>query len=230
NIGDYYGARIRGYLCPPTDGSYVFQIAGDDMCQLYLSTDDTEANKTLIASVSGWTNPGEWYKYSSQHSVAISLLAGHRYYVEVLHKENDGGDFVSVGWTLPSGQVEAPIAGSHLIPFGTAANATKTTATTQARQAATAAANPGTEAALTVYPNPFSGEASLGFTLPEAGAATLELYDSQNRLVRRLYSGAVEAGQARQVTLAGAGLPAGFYLVRLVTSNTVLTQRLVKAE
>lgn len=34
NIGYFYGARIRGYLCPPQSGSYVFRLAGDDYCQL----------------------------------------------------------------------------------------------------------------------------------------------------------------------------------------------------
>ena len=232
NIGDLYGARIRGYVCAPQDGNYTFEIAGDDDCQLWLSPDDNAANKVLIASVSGWTNVGEWSKYATQQSAPVALLAGHRYYIEALHHEITGGDFVAVGWKLPNGQAEEPIAGSHLIPFGTAAGTTKASAT-QARQAAAtaaAAADPSTQAALTVYPNPFTGEASLSFTLPEAGTATLELYDSQNRLVRRLYSGSTEAGQARQVTLAGSNLAAGFYLVRLVTSNTVLTQRLVKAE
>ncbi|MGI4744170.1 MAG: PA14 domain-containing protein, partial [Janthinobacterium lividum] len=89
NIGDNYGARIRGYICPPQSGNYTFQIAGDDNCQLWLSTDDTPGAKVQLASVSGWTNPGEWGKYSSQKSGTVNLVAGRRYYVEVLHKEGD---------------------------------------------------------------------------------------------------------------------------------------------
>ncbi|MGI4873800.1 MAG: PA14 domain-containing protein [Janthinobacterium lividum] len=229
NIGDNYGARIRGYVCAPQTGSYTFEIAGDDDCELWLSTDDTPANKIRIAQVSGWTNPGEWTKYASQQSAAVTLQAGTRYYIEVLHHEINGGDFVAVGWKLPNGQTEAPIAGSHLMPYTTASAKTAARGTASAL-ASTPVADALTQPALLVYPNPFSSEASLNFTLPAAGTATLELYDLQSRLVRRLYSGSVEAGQARQVSLDGAGLSAGIYLVRLVTGSTVLTQKLVKAE
>lgn len=39
-VGDNYGSRIRGYICPPSVGEYVFWIAGDDQVELWLSTDD----------------------------------------------------------------------------------------------------------------------------------------------------------------------------------------------
>jgi endoglucanase len=235
NIGDNYGARIRGYICPPQDGSYVFQIAGDDDCQLWLSTDDNAGNKVLIANVSGYTNYGEWNKYASQHSAAISLLAGHRYYVEALHKENGGGDFISVGWTLPGGNVEAPIAGAHLIPFGASASlasAQKTSAQSALALPATGDAASATAATtgLSVYPNPFTNHTTLEFALPQAGPATLEVYDVQNRLVRRLFAGSAEAGERRQFSLDGPSLPVGVYLVRLVTASQVYTQKLVRVD
>ena len=52
NVGDNYGARIRGYLCVPADGAYTFWIASNDKSQLWLSTDSSPAHKVLIASVS----------------------------------------------------------------------------------------------------------------------------------------------------------------------------------
>ena len=232
NIGDHYGARIRGYVCPPQDGNYVFQLAGDDDCQLWLSTDDNAGNKRLIASVSGYTNYGEWSKYTSQHSAPVALLAGHRYYVEALHKENEGGDFVAVGWALPDGTVEAPIAGTHLLPFSTGSSlagaraASAQSARALATDDATGAAAPG----LSVYPNPFTAQTTLEFVLPQAGPATLEVYDVQNRLVRRLFAGAAEAGERRQFTLDGPSLPVGVYLVRLVTASQVYTQKLVRVD
>jgi endoglucanase len=233
NIGDNYGARIRGYVCPPQDGSYTFAIAGDDDCQLWLSTDDNASNKVLIASISGWTNPGEWTKYASQQAAPVTLLAGHRYYIEALHLEMGGGDFVAVGWTLPGGTVEAPIAGAHLIPFGTAAgrpsNDQPASAPSARALASTDATDP-TAPGLTIYPNPFTSQASIGFLLPQAGRATLEIYDVQNRLVQRLFAGSAAAGERRQFTLAGSDLPVGMYLVRLVTSSQVFTQRLVRVD
>ncbi len=29
-FGDNYGSRIRGYICPPVSGNYVFYIASDN--------------------------------------------------------------------------------------------------------------------------------------------------------------------------------------------------------
>lgn len=118
---DAYGTRVRGYVHAPVSGSYIFWIASDDYSELWLSTDDNPANKVLIASVSGWTASREWNKYASQQSAAISLIAGQRYYIEVLQKEGTGGDNLAVAWQLPDGTFEGPIPGSRLSPFVPAA-------------------------------------------------------------------------------------------------------------
>ncbi|MDO1451959.1 right-handed parallel beta-helix repeat-containing protein, partial [Rhodocytophaga aerolata] len=39
NVGDNYGQRIRGYICPPVTGNYTFYLSGDDASELYLSLD-----------------------------------------------------------------------------------------------------------------------------------------------------------------------------------------------
>ena len=117
NVGDYYGARIRGYLCPPTDGEYTFYIASDDHSELWLSDGPNPDNKQKIAYVAGATQKRQWNKYPSQQSAKIFLRRGGRYYVEVLHKENLGYDHVSVGWILPTGVAELPIPGTRLSPF-----------------------------------------------------------------------------------------------------------------
>ncbi|RZJ88631.1 MAG: hypothetical protein EOO20_13165, partial [Chryseobacterium sp.] len=70
-IDDWYGDRIRGYLCAPQDGNYVFQIAGDDDCQLWLSTDDNAGNKVLIANV----NYNKLVYLGNDHQISISLAA-----------------------------------------------------------------------------------------------------------------------------------------------------------
>ena len=117
NVGDNYGSRIRGFVCPPATGPYIFWIAGDDQVELWLSTDDNPANKRRIAYHTGWTNKRQWTKYSTQHSAVIELQSNQRYYIEALMKEGSGGDHVSVGWQLPDGVFQRPIAGAYLIPF-----------------------------------------------------------------------------------------------------------------
>jgi len=102
NWADNYGTRIRGFLYPPADGSYTFWIASDDNSQLWLSTDADPCHAVQIAYVNDWTNSREWTKYSSQASSPKPLLAGQKYYIEVLQKEGTGGDNIAVAWEGPS--------------------------------------------------------------------------------------------------------------------------------
>jgi glucose/arabinose dehydrogenase len=117
NIGDNYGTRMRGYVCAPLTGNYVFYIASDNNSELWLSTNDNPANKQKIAYVTGYTGWRVWNKYVSQQSAPVALTAGGKYYIEVLHKESTGGDNVSVGWQLPGGALERPIPGTRISPF-----------------------------------------------------------------------------------------------------------------
>ncbi len=122
NWANNYGTRFRGYVYPPQSGSYTFWISSDDNSELWLSTDENPLNKVKIASVppyacGGWTNSRQWDKCSEQQSSPITLQAGEKYYIEVLHKEGGGGDNVAVGWELPNGMLERPIPGSRLSPY-----------------------------------------------------------------------------------------------------------------
>ena len=123
DVLENYGQRVRGYVVPPATGSYVFWISSDDGSVLYLSTDESPANKRIIAGVASWTSSREWEKEAGQRSQGISLEANRRYYVEALMKEGGGGDNLAVRWQLPNGTMEEPIPGSRLVPFGVALTA-----------------------------------------------------------------------------------------------------------
>ena len=226
NLGDSFGARIRGYVCAPLDGTYQFRISGDDDCQLWLSSDDNASNKVLIAGFMGWTDYRQWDKFAGQQSANITLLAGHRYYIEVLHKANSGNNNVSVAWTLPSGAIETPIAGAHLIPFTVPTPPKVNFQPTQRSVSATAASEPQ----LLVYPNPLTSQTTVEFSLPAAGEATVSVYDATNHLVRRLFSGPATAGPQPALTLAGSGLAPGWYMVQLLTATKIMTQKLLKTD
>jgi ELWxxDGT repeat protein len=117
-----FGARMRGYICPPKTGNYTFWIASNDHSELWLSTDDSPSNKVKIAYVTGATTPRQWTKFPSQTSAAINLTAGKRYYIEALHKQGAGSHNIAVGWQLPDGTLERPIPGSRLSPFSDQGN------------------------------------------------------------------------------------------------------------
>src|SRR5690349_4085496 len=60
NVADNYAQRVSGLFTPAADGNYVFFICSDDDSDLFLSTDNTPANKKLIAQETAWSNPRQW--------------------------------------------------------------------------------------------------------------------------------------------------------------------------
>ncbi len=117
-----YGQRVRAFVVPPEDGVYTFWIASDDNSQLFLSTNESAANRVPISSVTAWTPSENWYVYPSQQSAPIQLQAGSRYYIEADMQQTGGGDDLAVGWELPDGSFERPLltpsaAGTLLIPY-----------------------------------------------------------------------------------------------------------------
>jgi hypothetical protein len=95
-----YGARIRGYLHPPVTGSYTFWIAASDGAELWFSQDDNPGNRQQIASAEQ-SGPREWTKMRKQQSATIPLVAGRKYYIEVLQKQGKGEDYLAVAWQGP---------------------------------------------------------------------------------------------------------------------------------
>lgn len=114
-----YGTRWRGYVCPPQTGVYTFYIASDDSSRLYLSSDESPANTSLIAYVDDWTPPRQYFKFNSQRAQPVTLQAGRAYYIEAIQKEGVGNDNLSVAWTGPGISTSQPveIAGQYLSPY-----------------------------------------------------------------------------------------------------------------
>jgi uncharacterized protein (DUF1800 family) len=129
DFGDNYGERIRGFFFAPTTGNYYFWVAGSDSAQLWISNDGEPVNKVLRAWVTPTNNPTapgqngttvhQWNVQASQRSGWLALVAGQKYYIEILHKSGVGaGDNWSVGWLQdPRGTntVPAGVTPSYLI-------------------------------------------------------------------------------------------------------------------
>lgn len=94
---DNYGARVSGFIIPPSSGDYYFFIRSDDASQLWLSTDDKPANLQLVAEETGccaaFMEPDTG---DPATSAPITVVGGRRYYFEALVKEGGGGDFLQV--------------------------------------------------------------------------------------------------------------------------------------
>jgi hypothetical protein len=82
--------------------------------------------------------------------------------------------------------------------------------------------------ALTAYPNPAAGRATLQYALAEAGAVRLAVYDVLGREVAVPVDRAQEAG-AHAVVCGVSALEPGVDVLRLETGRLVETHRLVVA-
>lgn len=116
---EQYGARLSGWLNVAETADYDFFIRSDDASEFYISSDDKEANLSLAAQQTGccnaFTEPG-----GGDFTTAspIRLVAGRKYYVQMLYKEGGGGDYGQVAWRKTTDTTAAasllPIPGKFL--------------------------------------------------------------------------------------------------------------------
>jgi len=230
NLGDNYGARLRGYICAPQTGDYIFYISGDDQAGLWLSTDDNPAGKTLIAYTATWTGFREYSKFPTQRSIAIHLVKGARYYVETLQKENAGADHLSVAWRLPDGTFQAPIPGAVLSPYtdsttGTNVNTSQTFSQAMNIHAASTQNNNCDTLGFSVKvgPNPSHGAFTLVTSSTSSETLTIRITDISGRIVETRTS--IAPNSAIQV---GGSLLPGIYFAEMIQGNTKERIKLLK--
>ena len=226
NIGDNYGARMRGYLCAPATGNYTFYLTSDEQSELWLSTNDDPANIRRIAFVEKAVGFRAWLANSNSRSVPIHLVKGVRYYVETVHKEGTGNDHLSVGWQMPDHSFEGPIAGSRLSPYQTFAS--PQAATQDFSRAMTAAMSlhasvndqPFTAIAT---PNPSSGQFTIAISSGSDAPVTLKMLDIAGRIVE------VRTGLSPNGTVQiGANYRSGIYIAELVQGDKKVRLKLLK--
>ena len=88
------------------------------------------------------------------------------------------------------------------------------------------AAVPTTYALSQNYPNPFNPETQIAFSLPQAGAVRLSVFDVLGRKVAVLVDEPLPAGH-HEATFEAAQLPSGVYLYRLEVAGRILTRRML---
>ncbi|MBL0061857.1 MAG: T9SS type A sorting domain-containing protein [bacterium] len=75
------------------------------------------------------------------------------------------------------------------------------------------------------YPNPFSGETTIEFEVPEETHATLELFDITGRHVRTLFDDVANGRNSVHVSMNG--LASGIYIYRLNASGYTLSHKML---
>ncbi|MGJ8634238.1 MAG: galactose-binding domain-containing protein [Luteolibacter sp.] len=112
SMAKYSGARIRGYLVAPETGNYTFWVSGSTGAELWLSKDDTKYDKQRLAILGGevGTSSGGipsnssnlWDQFSSQMSEEVHLVAGEKYFVEMLSQQHHSTKrHIRMAWAGP---------------------------------------------------------------------------------------------------------------------------------
>jgi hypothetical protein len=126
---------------------------------------------------------------------------------------------------LPNGNLERPIGGNYLSPFiGTSSSSASVTLLEET----------GDDLALdqekykfTAFPNPFSDEVTVTFSMEDSGEVTLDIFDVKGTLVRRLYQGHAEANKEMSFQQGAGKMADGIYIVRLVSNQQVSHRKII---
>jgi len=76
------------------------------------------------------------------------------------------------------------------------------------------------------YPNPFIPTTSISYSIPERMDITVAIYDVTGRVVAELVNSTVDAG-VYNVTWEASNQASGIYFIRMVTGETVQSQKLM---
>lgn len=100
NSNDNYGGRMRALFIPLVSGDWRFYMSSDDPGHLFINPNGTSPDgRILVARENGCCNlyqaPG-----ALQTSPAFPMIAGQAYYIELIYKENAGGDYGMVAARL----------------------------------------------------------------------------------------------------------------------------------
>ena len=81
------------------------------------------------------------------------------------------------------------------------------------------------------FPNPFNPETTIAFEIPCAGHVSLQIYDINGRLVKKVVDGKMAAGRHSVSWTAlddkGNCLPSGVYLYQLISGNTAIKKKML---
>lgn len=86
-----------------------------------------------------------------------------------------------------------------------------------------------TESVFLIGTNPIRDHSTIRFSLGTDQGVAVKMYNSEGKWVKTLYDGAASAGFTYSFDLDATQLPAGMYLLKLMTEKEVKTERVVVA-
>ena len=80
---------------------------------------------------------------------------------------------------------------------------------------------------LQAFPNPFSSNTKVDFSLEKSGPVNIALYNFEGKIVRSLFTGNLKEGEYKNLILHAEGLANGAYIIRMISEEKVLMQKLI---
>jgi len=81
---------------------------------------------------------------------------------------------------------------------------------------------------LSAYPNPFTDNTTISFTVPDMNGTTVELYNLKGQKVQELFNGMTDKNNVYTIDLKSSQLQTGVYMVRLTTGSEMRYIKLIK--
>ncbi|MCL1919542.1 MAG: hypothetical protein FWG50_00465 [Kiritimatiellaeota bacterium] len=92
NVGDYFMARMHGYLTVPQAGKYHFQMRVDDCGYVLYRRSDGSAG--FLFNERWNDNQGKWHTSDT----TLTFAAGEVIYLDAFHLEAAGNDYLNLEW------------------------------------------------------------------------------------------------------------------------------------
>ncbi|XP_066910743.1 uncharacterized protein [Clytia hemisphaerica] len=108
---DLYFVRMITLFSPDVTGTHSFWLRGDDWAMLFIGDDETMESKKLVAQFQASDGT-----FSGAHSGSKYLEADKMYYMEVLHYEGVGSDWLVVEMIRPGDQDRVQVSLNFLYP------------------------------------------------------------------------------------------------------------------
>jgi uncharacterized protein YjdB/agmatine/peptidylarginine deiminase len=219
NAAQNYGCRVSGYLCVPETGTYQFWISGDGNVELWLSFDEQEANKMLIAYHTDKTRSEQWNRYSTQKSNYLYLTQGQSCYIEALMKHGTGNDNMAVGWLKPgeTGTIPSEIIPGSVLSPRMLTEMQKSSTLTYSKELV-----PENPSRFIAYPNPTTGKLSISASKKPESPVRISIISMSGQIVREEL---VSMENDYMVDLDG--LVTGFCIIRIESGKVIQHEKIV---
>jgi uncharacterized protein YjdB len=109
---DRFASRIKGYIIAPVNGDYSFYFACDDIGQFWLSPDTSTANAVLKSNIDSVST--DWNLNVSNQA----LVAGNKYFFEILHYDTVYTDMIKLGWKIPGDTIPILLRAPYITSSG----------------------------------------------------------------------------------------------------------------